>query len=217
MFFWIMMVTICILYGLHSYLLSGAVLGVGLLVTLVGAIMGNWSATSCKVFTGIFFIISILQMGTTTPILPVVSEKLGLDKHIYPSYISGEMSEHRYDRDASGGRYDDNTGRILVMGPHAATHGWLKRLEYVAPCTSLESQYAIFLKENSLTDSEESWARYVHVGTDDFEGYIQNTGSFPIELQRGLVWRHIQYHGCTYDGLLSEGKENTLGMLKSGN
>ncbi len=191
--FWVWMVAIWVFLALdHTFMPSSIVWGMGLIFCFVGGVFLAWEKEFCYLVMSFFIVLSVIQLGFKTTVLDWFAPA-----RIYANNFpeNDNMATPRADRD-------------LALSPHGALYGWLKRLEPIEAESAVENCYGRYLKENNLTDSKESFDKWVE-DYNRFEGHIENTPGFGRNIQRGLVYRHMKYHGCTWKELLENGKRLT--------
>lgn len=199
MIFWVVMLVIWFALVM-THTTASAVLGVGILLAAISALFGT-NRIANRVMVVIFLVAAIWQIGADKPVLFTVSNAVGLDKFEYPPEIRNDkMARPRYDL-------------RMALNPHGAWEEWLKNR---LPCSTdfslagdIEEEYNDWLKGKE--DTETKWVKWAE---DAFERQIQEM-CFSKNMQKYLIARHMKYHGCTEEELLTSGRNVLESYMKS--
>jgi hypothetical protein len=187
MLFWIGMFISFLLLALAGFTGPAAVLACGLFAALVFGLLGMKGPVN-RVIMIFFLVVSLYELVTgETTTLYHISNSLGLDKKEYPNAMGGRVENVEWDRRCSINplRADKEwLLRRLPSKPHSLTnskHG------------GIEEQYSQWLVERKLDDSYENFVKWFE--SRDWANYpAKGPYDFPMDLQKGVLWRFQKYY-----------------------
>lgn len=199
MIFWVSMLIVWFILAMNHITAAG-VMGVGFLLAIVGSLLGVRSPGN-RFIVILFLCLGIWQMFSEKNVLYEVDKVVKLDKFEYPPEVRNDkMAQPRYDL-------------RMALHPHGAWEEWLKSrfpcsMEF-ALADQIEEEYQDWLKKRQ--DTEDLWIQWAE---DRFDDQIQEM-CFSKNMQKYILARHMKYHGCTEEELLTSGRNVLESYMKS--